>query len=317
MEHRTLGRRGPSVSVLSLGSWRTFETMTRDAGLAVMRAARDAGITFLDDARYDDPTGTAPIPTGYSEVVFGELFREAGWPRDRTVVANKLWWEFWPQQGAVEELQLSLARMKFEHVDLIYAERPPDGAALEEILEGVAEVLDAGLARHWGVLNWSAELTAACIPLCDELGLAHPVATQLPYNLLRRSIVEDPRMQGALAAGAISVVASAVLDGGALTGKYSGGSDVTGRLAARRDAPAVQRAIDAATRLSRFAEHRGTTAAAMAMAFALRGPHVGSVLFGATAPEQIAENAAALRLAARLDDGDWAALNGLFPPLHA
>ena len=44
-------------------------------GLAVMRAARDAAIDFLDDARYDDETGTAPIPTGWSEVVFGELFR--------------------------------------------------------------------------------------------------------------------------------------------------------------------------------------------------------------------------------------------------
>ena len=40
-----------------------------------MCAAREAGITFLDDARYDDETGRAPTPTGWSEVVFGELFR--------------------------------------------------------------------------------------------------------------------------------------------------------------------------------------------------------------------------------------------------
>ena len=80
---------GIEVSRLALGSWRTFERMSPDAGLAVMRAARDAGITFLDDARYDDETGTAPIPTGYSEVLFGELFREAGWPRDETVVCQQ------------------------------------------------------------------------------------------------------------------------------------------------------------------------------------------------------------------------------------
>ena len=64
-----------------------------------MRAAREAGIDFLDDARYDDHTGSAPIPSGYSEVVFGELFRAAGWSRNETAVANKLWWEYWPQQG--------------------------------------------------------------------------------------------------------------------------------------------------------------------------------------------------------------------------
>ena len=84
MDSRPLGESGLTVSRLSLGSWRTFERISRDAGLEVMRAAREAGITFLDDARYDDETGTAPIPTGYSEVVFGELFRAAGWPRDET-----------------------------------------------------------------------------------------------------------------------------------------------------------------------------------------------------------------------------------------
>ena len=68
----------------------------------MMRAAREAGIDFLDDARYNDETGDAPIPTGYSEVVFGELFRAAGWQRDEVVVANKLWWEFWPEQDAAE-----------------------------------------------------------------------------------------------------------------------------------------------------------------------------------------------------------------------
>src|SRR3954451_12905832 len=71
MPTRALGRSGIEVSRISLGSWRTYERLTRDEGLAVMRAARQAGITFLDDARYDDETGTAPIPTGYSEVVFG------------------------------------------------------------------------------------------------------------------------------------------------------------------------------------------------------------------------------------------------------
>jgi aryl-alcohol dehydrogenase-like predicted oxidoreductase len=90
MEHRPLGSSGLEVSALSLGSWRTFERIPRADGLAVMTAAREAGITFLDDARYDDETGKAPIPTGYSEVVFGELFRAAGWRRDEVVVANKL-----------------------------------------------------------------------------------------------------------------------------------------------------------------------------------------------------------------------------------
>ena len=73
-----LGRSELMVSRMALGSWRTYERISREQGLAVMRAGREAGITFLDDARYNDETGGAPIPTGYSEIVFGELFRAAG-----------------------------------------------------------------------------------------------------------------------------------------------------------------------------------------------------------------------------------------------
>ncbi len=51
-----------------------------------MRKARELGINFLDDARYNDETGKAPMKTGYSEVVFGELFRVSGWKRDEVVV---------------------------------------------------------------------------------------------------------------------------------------------------------------------------------------------------------------------------------------
>src|SRR6201995_3618299 len=100
MDRRRLGASDLEVSRLSLGSWRTFERIPRDAGAAVMRAAREHGINFLDDARYNDETGSPPNPTGYSEGLFGELFRAGGWNRDDTIVSNKLWWEFWPDQDA-------------------------------------------------------------------------------------------------------------------------------------------------------------------------------------------------------------------------
>ena len=117
-----LGHSGIEVSRLALGSWRTYERISRDQGVRVMRAAREAGINFLDDARYNDETGTRPIPTGYSEMVFGELFRAAGWRRDEAVVSNKLWWEFWPDESPGQELAGSLGRMGLDYIDLIYSE---------------------------------------------------------------------------------------------------------------------------------------------------------------------------------------------------
>ena len=122
---------------MSLGSWRTFEQIDRDEGLAVMEAARESGITFLDDARYDDETKTAPIASGYSEVVFGELFARSVYERAEAIVSNKLWWEFWPNESAAEEVDGSLARMGFDYLDIIYSSTLPDDLALEEVVDSI------------------------------------------------------------------------------------------------------------------------------------------------------------------------------------
>jgi aryl-alcohol dehydrogenase-like predicted oxidoreductase len=144
-----LGGSGLQVSRLALGSWRTYERISRERGVSVMKAAREAGITFLDDARYNDETGQAPIPSGYSEMVFGELYRAAGWRRHETVVSNKLWWEFWPDESPARELAGSLGRMGLDYVDLIYSEVPPDGVPLDEAVGMITDLISAGSARSW------------------------------------------------------------------------------------------------------------------------------------------------------------------------
>ena len=188
----SLGSSGIQVSRLALGSWRTYERISRDQGIRVMQAAREAGINFLDDARYNDETGDAPMPTGYSEVVFGELFRAAGWRREDTIVSNKLWWEFWPDESPVEELAASLARMRLDYVDLIYAEVPPDGVGLEDAIGMITGLIRAGAARAWGTLNWTPEQMERAWQIADREGVPGPTATQPPYSLVRRDIVEDP-----------------------------------------------------------------------------------------------------------------------------
>ncbi len=179
MPRRPLGASGIEVSRLSLGSWRTFERISKDAGLEVMRAARAVGINFLDDARYNDETGKAPIPTGYSEVLFGELFRGAGWPRDETIVCNKLWWEFWPDQSAAEELDGSLGRMGLDHIDVIYANVPPDGLPLDQMVHDVGGLIVAGKARAWAIVNWPADQLLELSRTASREGVPQPVCAQL------------------------------------------------------------------------------------------------------------------------------------------
>jgi aryl-alcohol dehydrogenase-like predicted oxidoreductase len=298
---RPLGASGIHVSELALGSWRTYERIPRETGIAVMRKAREVGINFLDDARYNDETGTAPLKSGYSEVVFGELFRASGWKRDEVVLANKLWWEFWPEQKAAAELDASLLRMGMDYIDLAYAERPPEGLTVQEIVRDIGALIHAGKLRAWGVLNWSPDLIASAAREAVAQGVRPPCAAQLAYSLVHRSPVEDDAMADALDAVGASVVASFTLDGGALTGKYDR-PGAEGRLADRLDDERHKPALDAARDLRTLAERRALRPAALAIAFALLNPRVASVLFGATSADQVEENVSAVDIVAAMDE---------------
>ena len=304
---RPLGSSGIAVSAMSLGSWRTFEHLPPDTGAAILAAARDEGINFFDDARYNDETGRAPLPTGYSEVLFGELFRSAGVRRDEVVVANKLWWEFWPEQSAAAELDGSLARMGVDHVDVIYANPPPDGLAIADMVAAVGALVDSGKARAWAVVNWQAGPFAEAVAAAADLGVTAPCAAQLPYSLVRRSWAEGRDMTEALHAAGAGVVASFCLEGGVLSGKYLLGA-APGRAAPTLDDPRTAPAVAAAVELADLAASLGTTAAALALAFPFTNPDVTSVLFGATSPEQLRANCAAAGLLDRLSSGDIARL---------
>ena len=299
MPRRPLGASGIDVSVLGLGSWRTYERMSRERSLAVMRAAREHGITLLDDARYNDETGTAPISTGYSEVIFGELFRAAGWKRDEVIVTNKLWWEFWPEQSAADELDASLGRMGFDYLDLVYSWSTDEGPPVEEIVDSVGALIAAGRVRAWGTGNWEPEEHASAARIAEQAGVPPPCAAQLPYSVAAREYVESDAMVAALASSGAAVVASYVLDGGALIGKY-GDRSATGRLVGRLDEPRLHRVLGKAEALQGLAVELDTSAAALAIAFALANERVATVLFGATSPEQVAENVRAAQLLDRL-----------------
>jgi aryl-alcohol dehydrogenase-like predicted oxidoreductase len=289
--------------VFSLGSWRTYERITREQALAVMGAAREAGIDFLDDARYG--TGTVR-----SEVLFGELFRASGWRRDEVVVANKLWWEYWPEQTAMEELDGSLERMGLDYLDLEYSAPLPGGLEVAEVVRAAAGLIASGKLRAWGVLNWPGEQMAEAARVARAEGLPPPCAAQLRYSLVDRSSVDNPPMVAALAEAGASVVASASLAFGALSGKYAA-AGAEGRISDELEDPRWAAALAAAEPLAGLAARLGVAPATLAYAFALEHRSVASVVFGATRPEQVAENVAAAQLLARMGDADFAALAGI------
>jgi aryl-alcohol dehydrogenase-like predicted oxidoreductase len=305
---RALGASGLEVSVMSLGSWRTYERIPREQGITVMRAAREAGVTFLDDARYDDETGEAPIPTGWSEVVFGELFRAAGWIRDEVVVANKLWWEHWPDEDAQAELDGSLARMGFDHVDLIYAVAPPARLAMDALVEEVARLLRTGRARAWGTCMWTGAQHLEALDVCEQLHVPAPAAAQMAMSLVEHTGPDDPDMLSAFARGPIALVASFVLAGGALTGKYLRGE--RGRLDDHESAR-KRATTELTVEVVALAGQWGVPPSHVAFAYAFAHPHLASLLFGARSPEQLRENVTAYATFESLAEEQLAAVQRL------
>jgi aryl-alcohol dehydrogenase-like predicted oxidoreductase len=118
--------------------------------------------------------------------------------------------------------------------------------------------------------------------------------------------VEDSVTIAALDSCAAAVVASATLAAGALTGRGR-----TGRAARLPDTPRWARAFAVGGRLSLLAAELGATAAQLALAFVLANFRVATVLFGASAPEQVRENVGALDLLGRLGDSELAELRSL------
>jgi len=304
-----LGESSLTVSRIALGSWPTFERLPRDAAEQLLAHALAQGVSFLDDARYNDETGRAPLPTGWSEVLFGELFRAAGVDRSSVVVSNKLWWEFWPREDALTELHGSLQRMRFDRLDLLYSSTPPENLPVPVVIEQIAEVLASGLIDAWGVVNWSAQQLAEGVRAAQRLEIAMPCAVQLPYNLAQLDWVEDPAMLAAIAAGNSGLVGSAVLAGGALSGKYASGG--TGRLTPEVGDTRRQRALSIGAALPALAAELDTSPATLATAFTLTNPLTASTLIGATQPSQVDAAIEAIAVADRLTAPDLERLRAL------
>lgn len=300
MDYRPLGASGLQVSALCLGSWLTFEVVDREDAFAVIRHALDAGVTFFDDARYDDHSGRAPMPTGWSEVLFGELFRQTGHPRDGIVMANKLWFEFFPDESVEAELDGSLERVGTDWIDVVYCALPPEELPVAELVAGLDALVRKGKLRAWGGLNWPPTLLEEVHRFAIAEGMTPPTAIQLPHHVLDRGFVEGPAARRALAGTSVAVVASHCLAGGLLTGKYSR-PGATGRHGPGRiDTLRRQGVLDRIDGWARLAATHGATAAQLCLAFSLSRPGVASACFGVKNTAQLAEDLATLDVAARL-----------------
>ncbi len=289
------------VSVVGLGcnnfGWRLDLDRTR----AVLAAAREAGVTLLDTA--DVYGGEAS-----SEALIGAAIADH---RDEFVLATKFGMQMRDDRapdlprGSPDYVRWavdgSLRRLRTDRIDL-YQYHVPDGLTpIAETLGALDELVAAGKVRWIGCSNFNATELAEAERVAGEHGGARFVSLQNEYSLLERSI--EAEVQPVCARFGVAILPYFPLASGLLTGKYRrdteppAGARLRGRETVGTDAQ-----FDLIEALDEFARARGIAMIDVAIAALLEQPMVASVIAGATRPEQLAENVAAVRWRPTADD---------------
>ena len=306
MEYRRLGSSGLKVSALSFGSWVTFgKQVDIDLAAEEMKVALDHGVNFFDNAE--------AYEAGKSEVVMGKAIKKLGLPRSSYVVSTKIFWggdgpndSGLSRKHVVEGVRAALDRLQVDYVDLVFCHRPDYETPIEETVRAMSHVVDRGWALYWGTSEWSAEQIRQAYEVAVRLGLTPPTMEQPEYNMFHRERVEIEYAPLYRDFGLGTTIWSP-LASGVLTGKYAKGIN-DGRLTLPGyewlreiyESETGRQRIETVEKLRPIADDLGATLAQLALAWALKNPHVSTVITGASKAAQVKENMKALDLQDKL-----------------
>lgn len=287
---RPLGRSGIDVSIVGLGCNNFGRRADLDATRAVVDAALEEGITFLDTA---DIYGR-----GQSEEYLGEVLQGR---RDQVVLATKFGMDMGDGRGprgsrayVHNAIDASLKRLRTDTIDYYWYHEPDGVTPMLETLEALHDLVRAGKVRAIGASNFSAGELEEAAALAEEHGLTPFTAVQNEYNLLVRE-AEAEVLPAAERLG-IGFVPFFPLASGLLTGKYRRGEPgPSGARLSSRDEIASPEQFDLIEALERWADERGVPLIDIAIGALLSRDVVSSVIAGATKPDQVRANAAAGR----------------------
>ena len=303
MTYRPLGTSGLMVSTVGLGTNAFGARIDADQTQAVVDAAIDAGITLFDTA---DTYGL-----GASEELLGKAL---GKRRDDVVVATKFGMDMRGANGADwgarasrryvrRAVEASLRRLGTDYIDLYQLHQPDLVTPVEETLAALTELVTEGKVRYLGCSNFAAWEVIDAHWTAASSGLRPFVSAQNEYSLYNRAAEEE--LIPALLHVRMSLIAYFPLAYGLLTGKYRrgeaapDGSRLGNESQAHRLANADWDRIEA---LTAYAQDRGLHILDVAVGGLAAQPAVGSVIAGATRPEQVHANVRAGLWAPTADD---------------
>ncbi|MGW1059911.1 aldo/keto reductase [Micromonospora rubida] len=289
MRYRCLGGSGLRVSVLGLGCSNLGTRLDAADSERLVRSAVHSGVVLFDTA---DVYGK-----GAGEEALGRALVGL---RDEVVLATKARWAVGPgpnQRGASRihlraAVEASLRRLGTDHIDLYQIHAPDPNTPIEETIEALDELVRSGKVRYVGTSNFAGwQLVDADWRARTERRVRF-VSTQAPYSLLDRKVERD--VLPAARHCRIGVLACLVLARGFLAGEPGAARDPAALTAKQRAYLTEHNTLRRAA-LARFAAERGLRPADVALAAIVDRPGVSAVLAGASDPQQLAANVAAVR----------------------
>jgi aryl-alcohol dehydrogenase-like predicted oxidoreductase len=309
---RRLGRSKIEVSVVGLGCNNFGGRLDLERTAAVLEAALDAGVTLFDTA---DIYGGG----GGSERLMGEVLEGR---REEFVLATKFGMRMQGAEGSPDAprgsreyirwaIEGSLRRLRTDRIDL-YQYHQPDGATpLAQTLAALDELVEEGVVGTIGCSNFSAAQLEEAERISRAEGLARFETLQNQYSLLQREI--ESEVSPACERLGVSILPFFPLASGLLSGKYRRGEAAPeGARLAGRDRVGSDEQFHVIEALERFAADRGIDVLTVAIAGLAAQPGVGSVIAGATRPEQVSANVAAIGWTPSA--ADLAEIDRLAPP---
>lgn len=298
---RTLGRSGLPVSPLTLGTMTMGNTgwgSGDEESAAVFHAYVDAGGNSIDTA--DVYSG------GRSEELLGGFIAERGL-RDQLVVATK--YGFSTQQGnalgggngrahLTGAVEGSLRRLQTDVIDLYWMHVWDGVTPVEEVVQSLGELVRAGKIRYYGFSDMPAWFTARAATLAQAHGAPAPIAVQLEYSLVERSI-EREHLPAAHELG-LGVVPWSPLGGGLLSGKYTRETrPEQGRLSGSNpfgESKFTDHNFDVLDVVREVAAGMDRHVSQVALAWLTQRPGVATVLLGTRTVDQLTGNLASLEV---------------------
>jgi len=156
---------------------------------------------------------------GKTEEVMGKMLTEQ--QRQKMFIATKVN----PRPGGFtpenirKQFDTSLARLKLQHVDLLYLHVPDHNNPILETLKTINELHKEGKFKELGLSNYSAWQVADIWHICNNNGWVKPTVYQGMYNVLTRNI--EMELFPALRKFGLRFYVYNPIAGGLLSGNYN------------------------------------------------------------------------------------------------